>query len=201
MIQVRIYANEIRSDGELVDRLAAAFEVRGQEIKFTNGSPEFVQIGIPVYSERYGGLIDFDKDGEEWARGLPGAYRNGAVSVSAEEFEPDEAQWAGAVKNRLPPSSRRPTDAERMPRTRRSVIHAQLVGQRIRAAREDVGLTQLQLAERMKVSQPVIAALEAGRGNPTVGQLAAVADALQVGLDVEFPLLPATPRAGEVVAP
>ncbi len=35
MIQVRIYANEIRSDGELVDRLAAAFEVRGQEIKFT----------------------------------------------------------------------------------------------------------------------------------------------------------------------
>jgi transcriptional regulator with XRE-family HTH domain len=75
------------------------------------------------------------------------------------------------------------------------------VGQRIRAAREELGLTQLQLADRMEVSQPVIAALEAGRGNPTVGQLAAVADALRVGLDVDFPLLPATPRAGEVVPP
>ena len=88
-----------------------------------------------------------------------------------------------------------------MPRTRRSAVHAQLVGQRIRAAREEVGLTQLQLADRMEVSQPVIAALEAGRGNPTVGQLAAVADALRVGLDVDFPLLPATPRAGEIVPP
>jgi len=88
-----------------------------------------------------------------------------------------------------------------MPRTRRSAIHAQLVGQRIRAARQEVGLTQLQLAERMEVSQPVIAALEGGRGNPTIGQLAAVADALRVGLDVEFPLLPATTRAGEIIAP
>jgi putative transcriptional regulator len=75
------------------------------------------------------------------------------------------------------------------------------VGQRIRAAREEVGLTQLQLADRMEISQPVIAALEGGRGNPTLGQLAAVADALRVGLDVDFPLLPATPRVGEVVAP
>jgi transcriptional regulator with XRE-family HTH domain len=75
------------------------------------------------------------------------------------------------------------------------------VGQRIRAAREEVGLTQLQLADRMEVSQPVIAALEGGRGNPTIGQLAAVADALRVGLDVDFPLLPATTRAGEIVAP
>lgn len=88
-----------------------------------------------------------------------------------------------------------------MPRTRRSAVHAQLVGQRIRAAREQVGLTQLQLAQRMEVSQPVIAALESGRGNPTVGQLAAVSAALQVGFDVEFPLLPATPRVGETVAP
>ncbi len=80
-------------------------------------------------------------------------------------------------------------------------IHAQIVGQRIRATRDEVGLTQLQLADRMEVSQPVIAALEAGRGNPTVGQLAAVAEALQVGLDIEFPLLPATPRIGVIIAP
>lgn len=71
----------------------------------------------------------------------------------------------------------------------------------MRVAREEVGLTQLQLADRMEVSQPVIAALESGRGNPTVGQLAAVAEALQVGLDVEFPLLPATTRPGAIIAP
>ncbi len=79
-------------------------------------------------------------------------------------------------------------------------IHAQIIGQRIRAAREAVGLTQLALASRMEVSQPVIAAPEAGRSNPTIGQLAAVAEALQVGFDVEFPLLPATPHPGELVA-
>lgn len=88
-----------------------------------------------------------------------------------------------------------------MPRTRRSAIHAQLAGQRIRGARESVGLTQGQLADRMGISQPVVAALEAGRGNPTIGQLAAVAQALRVGLDIDFPLLPATPRADVVVAP
>jgi transcriptional regulator with XRE-family HTH domain len=83
-----------------------------------------------------------------------------------------------------------------VPRTRRSAIHAQLAGQRIRSAREAVGITQAQLAERLEVSQPVIAALETGRRNATIGQLAAVAGALQVGLEIQFPLLPATPRDG-----
>jgi transcriptional regulator with XRE-family HTH domain len=73
-----------------------------------------------------------------------------------------------------------------MPRTRTSAIHAQLVGQRISAARKAAGLTQKQLADRMGVSQPTVAALERGRGNPTIGQLAAVADALGAGLDVQF---------------
>lgn len=86
MIRVSIFTNEIHPDGELVDRLAAAFEVRGQELDVTDGSERFVQIGMPVYSERYGRLIDFDTDGEEWARNLRGAYRNGAVSVSVEEI-------------------------------------------------------------------------------------------------------------------
>jgi hypothetical protein len=40
---------------------------------------------MPVYNERYDRLIDFDTDGEEWARNLPTAYRNGAVYVYAEE--------------------------------------------------------------------------------------------------------------------
>ena len=85
MIKVRVFRNEIRPDGELVDHLAAAFEVRGQELTVTDGKARYVQVGIPVYSERYGRLIDFDTDGEEWARNLSTAYRNGAVSMDAEE--------------------------------------------------------------------------------------------------------------------
>lgn len=76
-----------------------------------------------------------------------------------------------------------------MPRTRTSELHAAAVGKRIRAAREDVGMTQRQLAAEMGVSQPVVAQLETGRANPTLGQLAAVADALGAGLDVQFPIM------------
>ncbi|HEY7953579.1 MAG TPA: hypothetical protein VID70_11405 [Solirubrobacteraceae bacterium] len=86
MIHVSIFTNEIRPDGELVDRLAAVFDVRGQELDIVAGNARFVQVGMPVYSERYGRLIDFDTDGEEWARNLPGAYRNGAMSVTTEEI-------------------------------------------------------------------------------------------------------------------
>ena len=74
-----------------------------------------------------------------------------------------------------------------MPRTRISEIHAQLVGQRVQAARTDAGMTQQQMADRMGVKQPSVAAIEAGRTNPTLGQLAAIADALGSGLDVQFP--------------
>jgi hypothetical protein len=85
MIRLNIFTNEIRPDGELVDRLAVAIEVRGQELVLTEGEMRFLQVGMPVYSERYNRMIDFDTDGEEWARSLPSAYRNGAVNVSAEE--------------------------------------------------------------------------------------------------------------------
>lgn len=64
------------------------FEVHGQELTVTDGDARFIQVGIPVYSEHYGRLIDFDTDGEEWARNLPTAYRNGAVNVQVEEVEP-----------------------------------------------------------------------------------------------------------------
>ena len=101
MIQVSIYTNEIRPDGQLVDRLAATFEVWGQDLKFIEGSEEFVQVGMPVFSERYGHLIDFDTDGEEWARNLPSAYRNGGVSVAAEEVEVS-SPWAEAGAEAAP---------------------------------------------------------------------------------------------------
>lgn len=86
MIKVSVFTNEIRPDGELADRLAATFVVRGQEIALTDGDARFIQVGMPVFSERYGHLIDFDTDGEEWARNLPAAYRNGAVNTYAEEI-------------------------------------------------------------------------------------------------------------------
>jgi hypothetical protein len=85
MVHVSIFTNEILPDGELVDRLAAMFEVDGQELEITEGNPRFVQVGMPVYSDRYGRMIDFDTDGEEWARNLPRAYHNGALSVQVEE--------------------------------------------------------------------------------------------------------------------
>ncbi|MGO9322539.1 MAG: hypothetical protein ACLQBY_17310 [Solirubrobacteraceae bacterium] len=91
MVKVSAFTNEIRPDGELVDHLAAAFEVRGQELTVTDGNARFIQAGMPVYSERYGRLIDFDTDGEEWARNLSSAHRNGAVNMCAEEVaEPAE---------------------------------------------------------------------------------------------------------------
>lgn len=98
MIRLNIFTNEIGRDGELVDRIAATCEVRGQELEITDGDARFVQVGMPVFSEHLGGLIDFDTDGEEWARNLPSAYRNGAVTVTAEEFpEPVSSRPAERV--------------------------------------------------------------------------------------------------------
>ncbi len=85
MVRLRIFTNEITPDGELVDRLVAAIEVQGQELQVTEGDTRYVQIGMSVFSERYGGLIDFEVDGEEWARNLPSAYRSGAVTVIVED--------------------------------------------------------------------------------------------------------------------
>ena len=84
-VKVNIFANELHRDGELVDCLAAAFEVHGQALTVTGGNARFVQVGMPVHSESYGRLIDFDTDGEEWARNLPSSYRNGAVNIYVED--------------------------------------------------------------------------------------------------------------------
>lgn len=95
MISLSIFSNEISPTGEFVDRLAAAVQISGQELDVTEGSARYVQVGLPVYSERYGRMIDFDTDGEEWACNPPSAYRNGAMSVSAEEIiEPADTQFS-----------------------------------------------------------------------------------------------------------
>ena len=46
-----------------------------------------------------------------------------------------------------------------------------LPGRVLREARERAGLTQLELAERLDVSQPVVARLESGRANPRLETL------------------------------
>jgi hypothetical protein len=85
MIQVSIYTTQIL-EGELSQRLGARFTVRDQEIELLEGDGRLVQVGLPVFSERYGRQIDFDADGEEWARNLPYAYRNGSISAESEEI-------------------------------------------------------------------------------------------------------------------
>ena len=51
-----------------------------------------------------------------------------------------------------------------------------------------VGLTQAGVARRLKVSAPYIASVEAGRENLTIGQLAGIASALGVVLDITLAL-------------
>ena len=77
-----------------------------------------------------------------------------------------------------------------MPRTASSDITAKMVGQSIRHARRGVGMTQAQLAVRLGTSPPYISSVETGRANLTVGQLAAIADALKVELHVDFRVPP-----------
>jgi transcriptional regulator with XRE-family HTH domain len=73
-----------------------------------------------------------------------------------------------------------------LPRTSYSAIHSKAVGSRIKSTRQTVGITQTELARRLKVQQPYVAAIEAGRVNLTIGQLGAVASALGVGFDIQF---------------
>ncbi len=76
-----------------------------------------------------------------------------------------------------------------VPRTRASEVASRLVGDHIRSSRRELGLTQAELARRLNVSPPYVAKVEAGRANLTVGQLANIAGALGVGLDIRFPLI------------
>jgi transcriptional regulator with XRE-family HTH domain len=73
-----------------------------------------------------------------------------------------------------------------MPRTQTSEIHAKLVGREIRDTRHALSLTQAQVAERLGVSPSYVAAVEAGRRNLTLGQLANIANAMRLGVRVSF---------------
>lgn len=80
-----------------------------------------------------------------------------------------------------------------MPRTATSSVASKAAGRAIRNARLEVGLTQVELAKRLDASAPYISELESGKGNLTIGQLWAVADALRVELHIEMRVPPAHP--------
>lgn len=73
-----------------------------------------------------------------------------------------------------------------MPRTAASEIHAKVLGRELRAARNALGLTQAEVARRLDVSPSYLAAVEAGRRNLTLGQIANIANAMRVGIDIAF---------------
>jgi transcriptional regulator with XRE-family HTH domain len=73
-----------------------------------------------------------------------------------------------------------------MPRTQTSAIHAKVVGREIKDTRRALSLTQAQVAERLGVSPSYVAAVEAGRRNLTLGQLANIANAMRLGVSVSF---------------
>ena len=63
---------------------------------------------------------------------------------------------------------------------------AQQVGKAIKVARIDAGMTQHELARAAKITQSALSNLENGHGNPTVGLLEDVANAL--GKKIDFQL-------------
>jgi XRE family transcriptional regulator, fatty acid utilization regulator len=73
-----------------------------------------------------------------------------------------------------------------MPRTAVSEIHAKVVGREIKDTRQALGLTQAEVAERLGVSASYLSAVEAGKRNLTVAQLANIANAMRLGIEVSF---------------
>jgi transcriptional regulator with XRE-family HTH domain len=73
-----------------------------------------------------------------------------------------------------------------VPRTAVSDVHAKVVGRELREARSALGLTQVEVAGRLGVSASYISAVEAGKRNLTLAQLANIANAMRLGIDVSF---------------
>lgn len=82
-----------------------------------------------------------------------------------------------------------------MPRTKTSEVAAQAVGEEIRRARKELGLTQLEVAGRLGASQSYVANVEAGRENLTIGKLAQIAGALGTALELRLPVVERAPVA------
>jgi ribosome-binding protein aMBF1 (putative translation factor) len=70
----------------------------------------------------------------------------------------------------------------------RSASLAARVGELIRDARTDAGLTQRQMAERMGTTQAVVARIETGSVGATLTSLQRAADALDRNIEIRMPL-------------
>jgi transcriptional regulator with XRE-family HTH domain len=73
-----------------------------------------------------------------------------------------------------------------MPRTAVSEVHAKVFGRELKQTRLALGLTQAEVAKRLQVSPSYVSAVEAGRRNLTLGQLANIANAMRLGIDISF---------------
>ena len=71
------------------------------------------------------------------------------------------------------------------------------LGDRLRAAREMAGLTQIEVARDLRVHRPGISETETGRRGVSADELRALAGIYQVGVDW---LLGVVPRAGTLLA-
>lgn len=80
-----------------------------------------------------------------------------------------------------------------MPRTRTSEAAQALIGSVVRRARDERHLTQRELAAALEVHPSYVANLERGRVNLTIGQLANIAETLNMGLELNLPPLPEGP--------
>ena len=60
------------------------------------------------------------------------------------------------------------------------------LGEAVRVRREELGLTQAELAERTGLKQPAVARFEAGGTMPTIPMLERLAEALELRLSVQF---------------
>ena len=60
------------------------------------------------------------------------------------------------------------------------------LGEAVRRRREELGITQAQLAERAGLKQPAVARFETGGTMPTIPMLERLAEALGLRLNVEF---------------
>ncbi|NUT38672.1 MAG: helix-turn-helix transcriptional regulator [Thermoactinospora sp.] len=60
------------------------------------------------------------------------------------------------------------------------------LGEAVRQRREELGLTQAELAERAGLKQPAVARFESGGTMPTIPMLERLAEALEMRLNVQF---------------
>jgi transcriptional regulator with XRE-family HTH domain len=77
-----------------------------------------------------------------------------------------------------------------MPATASSEITARAVGEELRRARRELGLTQREFADRLATTQGYVANVEAGRENLTLGKLAQLAGGLGARLDIRVEVVP-----------